>query len=1389
MVDRSIEDELVERLAEPQDSGQRQSDSTLAEIAAEIDTLAGSLRSPPVANPFAGEAELAEALSRVSQLARDSSKPSTLAEGPSAALETEFSQEILGQYQLLEKLGAGGMGTVYRAIHSKLKRVVAIKVLPVERFRSADAVARFEREMQAIGMLHHPNIIAAHDAGELDGRHFLVMEYVDGKDVSDLVSRMGPLPIPEACEIVRQAALGLQHIHEHGLVHRDLKPSNLMLTEPHSATEQPTVKILDLGLALLDSNLISTERELTSTGQVMGTVDYMAPEQGLDTHSVDIRADLYSLGATLYKLLTGRAPLEDPRYNSLMKRLIALDREEPPALSSLRTDCPPALEAIVRRLLSKSPEHRPELPQTLADQLEPFAAGADLRSLMKDATERSQQPAALSMQEVTTVTTPQSPTQIYESRKVARSKAVKPRPNRKLWALLMPIVLLLGVVIYVTTDNGTIIIEAPDDLKESVSVSVERNGNRAVETWSIRPGVNSHRIQTGNVDVHLPAEFGDAFELEPLGDLVVRRGKEVAYKLTRRASFSKDEQESATQLPVEPGQQPSVPTNSTTGDRFALEFQGKREFVEIPSIAYDGEPPLTLEAWVTPLRLDADAASVITVGGQESPLFKIKLQRRDWNALLGNSAATQFQFAADHAELGRRDHVAAVWTGKEIRIFKNGQERFPQTTQESLRNLRLGDGLRLAFESFGRIDEVRISKSARYREPFTPSERFSADDDTLALYHFDEGRGDLLTDSSGNGYHGRIVGAKWLTQNINSSGTPVTKPALDFNIDTPQSLPRIELSEPVPWNEPFTVEMFLSPQYTTSPYRQLLFGTKQNLSLSHWEQRLQWHLPESPANQPFLITDKVLEAGKRYHIAGVSTGKALQIYVNGELQGTKPTSPVWGAPPSMQTIGGFDVRGQGWHQLGGAIDEIRISTIARYTQPFSPPTLFAPDKDTFLLYYLSEGQGEQTADTSGHQRHGKIIGAKWGRVDLPAAQPVTPPDMTTASAPIDIDEPPPLEDWLIGRTILTVAQDGSGQFQTIQAALNALQPGQVVKVLDKGPYRERLDVTTPPDDTGLFCDQQTVIELPEWRYDMDPAPVGHIIRFPHGFRVHGFIMTAAELPTKPHIFSYGIQFNQSEQFVLEQCSFRFPVSEGFGTVVGAAWWNPASSTRMSVIRECEFNGSLMLNSLGEGNISITRNWFHGQNSAHINIADKHYNAVIIRENIFAGPPVAKDIILGLADSNSISELEISNNTMLSPALIDFGTYPPQGHVQVVNNLRRSPGLIKLSVETMQKLASTSEGWHIVHNSYPRQATLGEQVALTDGFYPSGATDLLVAPIFLTIDPSNQDYLRISADSPLATKGAGDGHAKYLGALPPGPSPKDGDWFTRLLQLSRVIEQP
>ncbi|MCH8244243.1 MAG: serine/threonine protein kinase, partial [Planctomycetes bacterium] len=226
--------ELIDELARidersaADDAGPSDVDSTVRSMKADLDTLAYALCDPSPVGPFEDESDCRRAIDLVAAIGKEPSFNVSEKQLQTADEPSELG--FIGQYKLLAKLGAGGMGTVYKALHPSLKRVVALKVLPADRMQNADAVGRFQREMEAVGRLDHQNIVRATDAGEIDGTHFLVMEHVDGIDLSDLVRQQGPLPIPAACEIVRQAAVGLQHAHEHGLVHRDIKPSNLMLT-------------------------------------------------------------------------------------------------------------------------------------------------------------------------------------------------------------------------------------------------------------------------------------------------------------------------------------------------------------------------------------------------------------------------------------------------------------------------------------------------------------------------------------------------------------------------------------------------------------------------------------------------------------------------------------------------------------------------------------------------------------------------------------------------------------------------------------------------------------------------------------------------------------------------------------------------------------------------------------------------------------------------------------------------------------------------------------------------------------------------------------------------------------------------------------------------------
>ena len=266
---------------------------------------------------------------------------------------------VLGKYKLLRLLGTGGMSSVYLAEHMTLHNKVAIKVLPVKRIDQTSYLARFEREAQSSARLNHPHIARAFDLDTSGSIHFIVMEYIDGTDLHARVKQQGPLPVRDAADFIRQAALGLHHAHEEGLVHRDIKPANLMVDK------RGHVKILDLGLALANDD---EEASLTKEHdeKVLGTADYLSPEQARDSHKADRRSDIYSLGCTLYYLLVGKAPFAK---GSLAERIRAHMNEPAPNLLDTRPEVPAAIVELYFRMMEKQPEARQQTAQEVADSL------------------------------------------------------------------------------------------------------------------------------------------------------------------------------------------------------------------------------------------------------------------------------------------------------------------------------------------------------------------------------------------------------------------------------------------------------------------------------------------------------------------------------------------------------------------------------------------------------------------------------------------------------------------------------------------------------------------------------------------------------------------------------------------------------------------------------------------------------------------------------------------------------------------------------------------------------------------------------------------------------------------------------------------------------------
>jgi hypothetical protein len=274
------------------------------------------------------------------------------------------------RYRVVRLIGQGGMGAVYEAEHRVMRRPVGLKVVNRAYTAQPATVERFRREVRAAARLSHPNIVTTYDAEDAGGSLFLVMEYVEGVSLARLVKERGPLPVAEACAYIRQAALGLQHAHERGMVHRDVKPDNLILVASPNASEPGVVKVLDFGLTALTAE---RGEGLTEENVVMGTPEFMAPEQAEDPHKADIRADVYSLGCTLYFLLTGKVPY--PASTRLLK-ILAHREQQVPSIRQARPDVPAELARVLERMLAKKPADRYATPGEVAAALRPYTQTA-----------------------------------------------------------------------------------------------------------------------------------------------------------------------------------------------------------------------------------------------------------------------------------------------------------------------------------------------------------------------------------------------------------------------------------------------------------------------------------------------------------------------------------------------------------------------------------------------------------------------------------------------------------------------------------------------------------------------------------------------------------------------------------------------------------------------------------------------------------------------------------------------------------------------------------------------------------------------------------------------------------------------------------------------------
>lgn len=440
--------------------------------------------------------------------------------------------ERILDYELLGQLGRGAMGTVYEARHTRLKKNVAIKLLPAEFVTDPAVVSRFHREMQAVGRLEHPNIIHALDAGEVDGVSFLVMERIDGIDLAELTSDGRTLNIADACEIVRQAAVGLHYAHEHGLVHRDVKPSNLMVSAEKSEVsgqnpvesqinnqQSAIVKLLDLGLAMIQDS----RRELTDNETLMGTLDYIAPEQSVEAHSVDRRADIYSLGATFYRILAGRTPFEDPKFNSPNKRLKALTTAAAPGIAAARDDLPLRLSNLIDRMLAREPDDRPGDLQEVIAALEEFSQSHRLTDLL--ASHKAKQLTRTPNDDAARLVDTTASWAVPTNRVLRAPRAAASRATRLGMLLIGAVAVVAAVLMWLRTDGGYIRFER-SDASINMSVKVLKDG-QYVETVQVGRGDDRYWYRSGQYEIRMAAGEDDQLDLD--GDVftLTRHGEQV----------------------------------------------------------------------------------------------------------------------------------------------------------------------------------------------------------------------------------------------------------------------------------------------------------------------------------------------------------------------------------------------------------------------------------------------------------------------------------------------------------------------------------------------------------------------------------------------------------------------------------------------------------------------------------------------------------------------------------------------------------------------------------------------------------------------------------------------------------------------------------------------
>lgn len=1219
----------------------------------------------------------------------------------------------LRDYRLLEKLGEGGMGTVYRAVHTRLDRVVALKLLSVERTASPRSLARFEREMKAVGRLDHTHIVRAYDAGEAGGVHYLAMEFVEGVDLERLVLQQGPLTISDACEIIRQAALGLSHVHQHGLVHRDIKPSNLMLAR------NAVVKLLDLGLARLnewaEADAVAAEdlsqhpkgsdsERLTRAGHLLGTIEFMAPEQAAHSHAVDIRADIYGLGATLFWLLTGEVPYPGTVGTTPAERLVTLQTGQARRLRELRQEAPPELENIVAKMLALDPKDRFAAPDEVALALAPLTADQAIIALVGGV-------ASL-------------PAPPVEAMSTGKAWASKPRRAAQIamgaGAIGVLVIVLTVAGLIRSLGTGPELSPGKQTAATSPPVPPRATKDATSETTRTTPtGTDSSKMLAAHEAP--PAVWSPL----PLAEwLTNRRARTVSQDgsgefLTLQSALDAVEAGQVIQvLDQGPYRERPHRDSSLPPDVGLISLVGTR--IEIPewhTAVARGEvtPPQVGMAIRASAGFRMSGIEFTAPPVEQADLTKEPSHLLNWS-VGGDVVIENCQFLSNPPLI-----IAPPWT-------KGGE-------QDRNIDLRFEDaGLRRLLLRENLI-EAQVS----------PRGAFS---------------GELIVERN------RILGRN--------------------GIETPEVIPRMVIRH----------------------------------NVIHASNSIVWRTWEGPQPRPagstgHLIANNLLDSA---HPA-----IWVRLYSKGPLVAEQLDSPVtiqgnilrshWG--------GGMVMKPEEWEHVKKTwkvshncyLDRPRNLGNGLVAVPLDSKDLV--DSTPFLSVDESDPNYYRIDENGALARAGP--GGFW-----PAYIGALPPGIgpgkgdwfsrfrrrqsllvPTMRQPLVVHpSPPALNEWLPGRKVLTVAQNGTGDYRTLGEALDAVKQGEVVKVLDAGPYRESL-IKQLPADTALISNAGSVVEVSRWI--ASPQANGHLgasLNCGGDFRLEGIQFEFGDRPPQA-VAPEGLVIRAGGTVVVQHCAFRSRKPPGSTILDPLRALVVAGGDFPSDVRveRCLFEGTLVCRDL-EGPLIIRENLVLGALNG-IDLQPRGGD-VVLRHNFVVQSGQGLTYRYAKHSTNparSKIRLEVQNNTIVASAcplmvITQTGTTPnpspntrilllalaallegPQ-EATIVNNVFKAGSYFGIQFDLAEIRAQARRTWQVGHNAYREEPVTDAGQLFGLGRLPA---DVIADPLILSVNPAESQFGQIAPGSPLASGGVGGAYPAYIGALP-GGAPTGTAWIRELLDL-------